>query len=147
MKKYLSIALTMLMLHAFSHSPLASGTPKEKAKNAMRASQVKSGVVSLGTGTSSRVRVVLYDKSRYDGYITEITEGYFVVADAKTGATAPIAYPEVKGIKGKNLSTGAKIGIGVAIGAAVAVIIAVLASDDDDEDRFGDPRCVTTPCP
>ncbi|HEY0006475.1 MAG TPA: hypothetical protein VGB17_16960 [Pyrinomonadaceae bacterium] len=145
MKKYLSIALSMLMLHAISYAPLASETPKEKAKKAMLVSQVKAGVSSLGTGTSSRVRVLLYDKTRYDGYITEIAEDHFVVKDAKTGATAPIAYPEVKGIKGNNLSTGAKIGIGVAIAAAVGIVAALVANGDDE--RSGDPRCVTTPCP
>lgn len=135
------------MLHAFSYAPLASETPKEKAKKAMLASQVKAGIVSMGTGTSSRVRVVLYDKTKYDGYITEIAEDHFVIADAKTSATAPIAYPEVKGIKGNNFSTGAKIGIGVAIAATVGIIIAIIANGDDDEERSGDPRCITSPCP
>jgi hypothetical protein len=93
------------------------------------------------------VRVVLYDKTKYHGYITEITEDGFVVADAKTGRTAPIAYLEVKGIKGNNLSTGAKIGIGLAITAAVVGIIIAIASDDDDEAKSGDPQCVTFPCP
>lgn len=147
MKKYLSIALSVLMLHAFSFAPLASEMPKDKARKAMLASQVKAGIAHLGTGTSSRVRVVLYDKTKYHGYITEIAEDHFVIADAKTGAMAPIAYPEVKGIKGNNLSTGAKIGIGVAIVAAVGIIAAVVASKDDDERPSGQIICVTTPCP
>lgn len=147
MKKYLSIALSVLMLHAFSFAPLASETPRDKAKKAMLASEVKAGVAQLGTGTSARVRVVLYDKTRYHGYITEIAEDHFVVADAKTGATAPIAYPEVKGIKGNNLSTGAKIGIGVAIVAAVGIIAAIIMSKNDDERPNGQIICVTSPCP
>jgi hypothetical protein len=149
MKKYLSAALTVLMLHAFSYAPLAFETPSERAKKAMLASEVKAGVMSLGTGTSSRVRVVLYDKTRYDGYITEIANDHFVVADAKTRATAPIAYPEVKGIKGNNLSTGAKIGIGVAVAAGVGLVIAILASKNNDEKDLGSgpPICVTSPCP
>ncbi|MDQ3649529.1 MAG: hypothetical protein M3458_04465 [Acidobacteriota bacterium] len=148
MKKYLSIALGVLMLHAFSLAPLASETSKDKAKRARLASQVKAGVAYLGTGTSSRVRVVLHDKTKYHGYITEISEDHFVVTDAKTGRTAPIDYPEVKGIKGNNLSSGAKIGIGVAVAAAVVgIIVAIAASGDDDEGRSGEPRCITFPCP
>ena len=146
MKKYLSIALALLMLQSLTYAALGSGTPKDQAKSALLASQIKAGVAYLGAGTSSRVRVVLYDKTKYNGYITEIADDHFIVADAKTGATAPIAYTEVKGIKGNNLSTGAKVAIGVAIAAAVVAIIVALASDDDDL-KFGDPQCVTTPCP
>ena len=147
MKKYLAIALSMMMLHTFSYTTPGIETPGEKAKKALLAAEVKAGIASLGTGTSSRVRVVLYDKTRYHGYITEIAEDFFVVADAKTGATAPIAYPEVKGIKGNNLSTGAKIGIGIAVAAAVAIVVAIIANGDKDDGKSGQIICVTTPCP
>jgi predicted small secreted protein len=148
MKKYISLILSVLMLHAFSHAPLASERAKERAEKALLASQVKAAVASLGTGKSSLVRVVLYDKTKYHGHITEIAEDHFVVADAKTGATAPIAYPEVKGIKGNNLSTGAKIGIGVAIAAAVVIIAVIISSKGSEgESPNGQIICVTSPCP
>ena len=151
MKKLLSLIVSMLILHAASYAPLASETPKEKAKKAQLAAEVKAGVASLGTGTKSRVRVVLTDKTKYHGYITEIADDHFVVADAKTGATAAIAYPEVAGIKGNNFSTGAKIGVGVAIAAAIAVVVAVLAGRDRDRDEAQSPCTRTTqigvPCP
>ena len=146
MKKFLSLALSVLLLHV---SSFADEGPLERARKAQLASEVKAGIAHLGAGKSSVVRVVLYDKTKYHGYIAEITDEGFVLANARTGATAPIAYSEVKGIKGNNLSTGAKIGIGVAIAAAViGIIIAITASDDDDEViRSGDPRCITAPCP
>ena len=149
MKKYLSLALSVLMLHAFSYAPLASETQTQKAKKAMLAAQVKTSVAHLGTGASSVVRVVLYDKTKYYGYISEIAEDHFVLVDAKTGATAPIAYPEVKGIKGNNLSTGAKIGIGVAIAAALGIIIAVAArhSRDENVSPCTGTAQINAPCP
>ena len=148
MKKMLSLALSVLLLHVLSPAGLANESPLERARKAQLASEVKAGIAHLGAGKSSIVRVVLYDKSKYHGYITEITGEGFVVADAKTGATAPIAYPEVKGVKGNNLSTGAKIGIGVSIIAAVVIIAAIVVSrDDDDESQGGQIICVTAPCP
>ena len=147
MKKYLSLMLSVLMLQAFSYAPLASETPRDKVRKAMLASEVKAAVAYLGIGKSSVVRVVLADKTKYHGYITEIAENYFVVADAKTGATAPISYPEVKGIKGNNFSTGAKIGIGVAVVAAVAIIATILSNKDEDEGKGDKIICVTSPCP
>jgi len=150
MKKSLSLVLSVLLLHTFSLASPATDSPLEKSKKALLASKVKAGVAQLGMGKSSVVRVVLYDKTKYHGYIAEIGEDSFVVADAKTGATAPIAYLEVKGVKGSNFSTGAKIGIGVGIAAAIAIIIAVAAKSNDD-DREESP-CTRTaqigvPCP
>lgn len=148
MKKALSLALVALLVHTFSYASFGSTNPIEATKRGMLAAQVKAGIRQIGTGKSSVVRVVLYDKTKYHGYITEIGEEGFVVADAKTGVTAPIDYTEVKGIKGNNFSTGAKIGIGVAIAAAIGIIIAVIANGGDDEEAPFDPRCgIRAPCP
>ena len=148
MKRTFSLLLSLVILHVFSYAPLASETPKEKAKKQMLAAQVKAGITELGTGVSARVRLVLNDKTKYDGYITEIAADHFGVADAKTGATAPIAYDEVKGIKGHNLSTGAKIGIGVAIAAGIGIVIAVLAGrDNNNQSQCTGTTLVGVPCP
>ena len=147
MKRLLSLTLSVVFLHVSSFAGLANEGPLERARKAQLASEVKAAIAYLGTGKSSVVRVVLYDKTRYHGYITEITNDGFVLADAKTGATAPIAFPEVKGIKGNNLSTGAKIGIGVSIVAAVAIIAVIAASGDEDDIPNGQIICVTSPCP
>jgi len=147
MKRGLSLLLSILILHVFSYAPLASETPKEKAKKELLVAQVRAGIAELGTGKSSRVRIVLNDKTKYDGYIFEIADDYFVVADGKTGATAPIAYSEVKGIKGHNLSTGTKIGIGVAIAAAVGITVAVLAGRSDKKASCTQTAQVGVPCP
>ncbi|MGI9067261.1 MAG: hypothetical protein ACR2HX_12780 [Pyrinomonadaceae bacterium] len=42
--------------------------------------------------------------------------------NAKTGEVVTVAYPQVKQVQGNNLSTGAKIAIGVAIIAAILTI-------------------------
>ncbi len=148
-RKLTSFVLIALMTHALSYAAPASDTPAKNSKDALLAAKVKAGVAHLGSGTASRVRVKLHDKSSYHGYITEIAEDHFVVADVKTGAIAPIAYPEVKGIKGNNFSTGAKIGIGVAVAAAVAIVAAIVATkgDDEEEGRCVASRTITTPCP
>ena len=150
MKKSLSLVLGVLLLHAVSLAPRAADTALERSKASLLASQVKAGVMHLGAGKSAVVRVVLHDKTRYHGYITRIGADDFIVADAKTGATAPIQYREVKGIKGNNFSTGAKIGIGIAVAGAIAIIAAVLTRDKDDE--VEQPSCITpaqvgAPCP
>ena len=149
MKKSLSLVLSVLLLHALSFAPVAADTPLERSKASLLASQVKAGIIHLGADKRAVVRVVLHDKTKYHGRVTRIGDDDFVVADAKTGATALIEYREVKGIKGNNFSTGAKIGIGVAVAGAIAIIAAALAGDDDDDDEVQSPCTaqVTTPCP
>ena len=148
MKRHFTFFLSVLILHVFSYAPLASETPKEKAKKEMLIARVRAGIAELGAGKSSRVRIVLEDKTKYDGYIFDIADGHFVIADAKTGVTAPIAYSEVKGIKGHNFSKGAKIGIGVAIAAAVGITVAILATrDNKNTSSCTQTAQVGVPCP
>lgn len=134
MKKTLSLALGLLLLYSFSPGRRsAANALSEKEKKTLISRKVKAEVAHLGAGKSSVVRVVLYDKTKYHGHITEIGEEFFVVADAKTGRTAPIGYPEVKGIKGNNLSTGVKISIGLGVAAASAIVIGVIMGRPREE--------------
>ena len=138
MKKTLSLALGLLLLYSLSPGQRsAANTPSEKEKTTLVAQRVRAEVAYLGAGRSSVVRVVLYDKTKYHGHITEVGEEFFVVADAKTGRTAQIGYSEVKGIKGNNLSKGAKIGIGVGAAAAAAIAVAVIMGRPREEKGSG----------
>lgn len=48
-----------------------------------------------------------------------------MIVDDKTGGTTAVPYPQVKKVKGNNLSTGAKIviGVGIVIGAGVGRLV------------------------
>jgi hypothetical protein len=84
---------------------------------------VKAGIARLGVGRDARITVKLRDKIKLSGYISRAEADFFVVADANTGAATEVPYTDVTQVKGHNLSTGAKIAIGVAIGAGVTVLI------------------------
>ena len=101
---------------------LAYADSKEE-KQARFAEKIKANVLKLGTGESTRVKVKLVDKGKLEGYISDAGTETFIVTDRKTGAAATVAYAQVKSIQGNNLSTGAKIAIGVGIAAAIIFII------------------------
>jgi hypothetical protein len=124
MKKLLTVMVACLVVSAVSVRPVAASSKAEK--EARFAGKVKLGVEKLGSGRDTRVEVKLRDKTRLKGYISEISENEFVVTDLKTGASNKVAYAEVKQIKGNNMSTGAKIAIGIAIGAGVTILILLL---------------------
>ena len=127
-KKFLSLALAVLLVQASGAQVLAASGEKE----ARFAERVKAGVARLGTGPEARVTVRLRDKTKVEGYVSAAEGDHFVVADAKTGATASVPYAQVRSVKGNNLSTKAKVAIGVGVAVAVIVIIAVINASLDD---------------
>ncbi|MBC7901392.1 MAG: hypothetical protein H7070_15215 [Saprospiraceae bacterium] len=117
--KTASLMLAGLLLNMALATPAYAG-PKEK--DARFAEKVKQGIARLGTGESARVEVKLRDKTKLKGFVKEAGSDSFTVADAKTGVETRVAYSNTKQIKGHNLSTGAKIAIGLAILAGVLAI-------------------------
>ncbi len=123
LKKLLSLVLASLLLNMVAVE-FASAAAKEEQQARLTA-KVKDSISRLGVGEAARVEVKLRDKTKLKGYISEAGADSFIVVDAKTGVATTVAYPQVKQVKGNNLSTGAKIAIGVAIGVAIVVLIIV----------------------
>ena len=123
-KKILSLALVAALVVVAG--PAASVRAASKSeKEARFVEKVKQGIAKIGTGTEARVEVKLRDKTKLKGYVAEAGEDGFSVVDAKTGTTTKVAYPQVQKVKGHNLSTGAKIAIGLGVAVAVLVILLV----------------------
>lgn len=101
---------------------LAYADSKEE-KQARYAEKIKANVLKLGTGESARVKVKLRDQGKLEGYISDVNSENFTVTNRKTGETTTVAYPQVKSVQGHNLSTGAKIAIGIGIAATIIFII------------------------
>ena len=120
-KKLTSISLIVLLINLVGVTPAYAVSKEEK--QARFAEKVKANVLKLGTGEATRVKVKLRDKTKVEGYISAVDGESFTVTDMKTGTATTIAYPQVKSVKGNNLSTGAKIAIGVGIAATIIFII------------------------
>ena len=95
----------------------------KEEKQARFAEKVKANVLKLGTGESARVKVKLRDQAKLEGYISDAGAETFTITNRKTGLATTVAYPQVKSVQGNNLSTGAKIAIGVGIAATIIFII------------------------
>jgi ABC-type bacteriocin/lantibiotic exporter with double-glycine peptidase domain len=120
LKKILCLVLVGSTVILTSGRPALAANTKEN--EVALTQKVKAAIAKLGTGPSAQVEITLRDKTKLQGYILKANEEHFIVVHEKTGATTEVAYPEVKKVKGHNLSTGAKVGIGVAI-AVVALIL------------------------
>jgi hypothetical protein len=120
-KKSFAIILACLLVQMLSVQPATAKSKEEK--QAQLTQKVKIEISKLGVGRDARVEVKLQDRTKLAGYISETKDDSFILTDPKTGAATPVAYADVTQIKGHNLSTGAKVAIGVAIGVAVVVIV------------------------
>jgi hypothetical protein len=126
-KRLISLTLALLLAHVGA----AAVSAKTKAeKDVELAGKVRQAVRSLGTGEQARVNVKLRDGSKLEGYVAGAGDSSFTVVSAKTGVARVVAYPQVGQVKGNNLSTGAKIAIGVGVVVAVIAIL-WLAADKD----------------
>jgi hypothetical protein len=128
LKRIASVVLSTLLLQAAA-VPAFSKTNAEK--EARRAEKVRAQIAKLGTGKDALVRIELRDKTKLEGYVSEAGAESFVVTD-KAGVATTVAYPQVGKARGHNLSTGAKIGIGVGIAVGIFLLILWwdLAHDD-----------------
>jgi hypothetical protein len=112
-KKVLSFVLVGFLFSVAGVRPAYAGSKEEKQTSF--AAKVKEGISKLGTGAEARIEVKLLDKTKLKGYVIEADEDSFVIVDEKTNATSRVTYAQVKQVKGNNLSTAAKIAIGVGV--------------------------------
>ena len=119
LKKICSVALAALLLQAAAAPALAKTNAEKEAK---RVEKVRTQIAKLGTGKDAVIRVELRDKTRLEGYVSEIGAESFIVTN-KAGMATTVAYPQVGKVKGNNLSTGTKIAIGIGVAAAIVLLI------------------------
>jgi hypothetical protein len=123
---------SFLILAILVISSLPVAAQSTQSEKDAKAAKVKEKILKIGSGNDTKVKVKLYSGTGYEGNLTRSGETDFDVTD-KAGAVHSIKYADVKGIGGKNLSTGAKIGIGIGIGAAATLaFLLILVSTLDD---------------
>jgi hypothetical protein len=123
-KAVLSLALASVVTLCLVAEPAYAESKADKQVRLVE--KIKAGVNQLGTGEQARIEVNLTDKTKLKGYISEATDDHFVVVDSKTGAATHVTYGQVRQVKGNNLSTGAKIAIGLGILAGVLAFLLIL---------------------
>ena len=121
LRKLVTLMLVVFVMN-LAGVRLAYADSREE-KQARFAEKIKANVLKLGTGESTRVKVKLRDQAKLEGYISEAGADTFTVIDRKTGVATTVGYPQVKSVQGNNLSTGAKIAIGVGIAATIVFLI------------------------
>lgn len=125
LRKSLATTIAVVLLHTLLYVQPASASSKAE-KAARLAAQVKEKLSNFGVGKSAHVAIKLRSKAMLGGYVESTGEESFVLTNLKTGDSTTVAYTDVTQVRAHNLSTGAKIAIGIAIGvAAVLIVLAI----------------------
>jgi type II secretory pathway pseudopilin PulG len=124
MQRLLSTVLvtTLLLLATPTVSRATSKAEREAAKRARRVDRLKQDLARLGTGPDARIEVRTHDAKTIKGYVSTLGDSSFVVIDASSTQTQ-VPYGDVTKVKGHNLATGWKIGIGAGIAFAILLIL------------------------
>jgi hypothetical protein len=120
-----SFLFTAVVLGSVLVALPASGVAQQDAKRAERTAKVKAGIQKIGSGSKAVVKIRLYDKTEYRGNISRVGDQDFEITTG-VGQTHVVNFSDVKSVGGKNLSTGAKIGIGIGIGAGATILTLLL---------------------
>jgi len=91
----------------------------------MDAATAKQKVVARGIGQG--VKLVRRDGTEVKGDIVAVGADAVDVRVKGTASPVSVAFADVSAVKGKGLSTGAKVGIGVGVGVVVVVAIVAIA--------------------
>jgi hypothetical protein len=126
-KKLLCTTLVLLLINVAGLRTIHASSTEEK--QARFVETVRENILKLGTGPDASIEVKLRDNTKVKGYILAAGDESFLVVNAKTRATETIPYPQVKHVKGHNLSSGAKIAIGVGIAVGVFTILVLIFKD------------------
>lgn len=118
---------------------LAQSSEAQISKEARRAQKIKNTVFKSSVGPGNDIEVKLKDKTKISGYLSEVTDDYFVVTDARSGARSKLEYGQVEkvhvwllehdGLKRNFKSTGrvvrnAAIGFGIFVVALGVICMA-----------------------
>lgn len=113
--------LSALFLSLIGTPSVSAKTKEEKA--AELAAKVKREIAKLGTGSDAHIEVKLRDKTKLKGYVSQIGDNSFAITNPETGTETNVPYPTVTQANGRNMSTGAKVAIGVAIGVGLTFLV------------------------
>lgn len=125
MKNRLKVLPLSLMLVLVPLARIVSAQPQ--AGDAEKAAKVKSDIAKRLADKKTNVKIKLRNGEEVKGRIDQADDNLFTVTQDKTAKKVEIAYSEVAAVKGRGLSTAAKIGIIAAIAVGVLAIAVVVA--------------------
>jgi hypothetical protein len=122
-KTTIAVVLVLVLLPLACAEPAFAGG--KEAKQVELARRAKEGLTKLGTGPEARVKLTLRDKTKLEGYVSQVTDTHVVVTDA-AGTATMVPFPDVAQVHGNNLRTRWKVVIAAAIVTGIIITLYIV---------------------
>jgi hypothetical protein len=122
-KQLATLALAGLLV--ITLTPVAARARAQAEKEARQTLKVRAKIIKLGTGKRARVEVKLKDNRRLNGYVSEIAEDHFSVANAKTGTVTTVPFDQVERVTSKERSWMYAMALGVGTVVTLMIVTAI----------------------
>ena len=109
----------------------------EQSKLAEQTAKIKTEISKRVAGHKTKVKLKLRSGAEMKGRLNQAGNDDFIFTNEKGGQQVTITYADVERVKGRGLSTGAKIGIIAAVAVTAVVIAGVLSFRNFDPFRGG----------
>ncbi len=118
--KVIAVVLVLLFVHgdiAAQTSPPSPVQTPAKMQQVLRKAQEKNKAVKITLAKK------IDKQSKLSGKASEISDTGFIVTDQKTGKVTKLDYQDVREVRQKGMSKGAKIALVVLAGVVIAAVI------------------------
>jgi hypothetical protein len=124
-KKLASITISCLALQIGLHTNAFCGIANEIESRTVEVDKIKAQISEISTKPNHQVEVVLTDKRKLKGVITETSDNSFIIRNKKNLESLSVQYSQVQKVKAQQLSTKATVIIGIALIVGIVVVAAV----------------------
>lgn len=126
--KFICLLLIFVVLHSLFPADIrATSFPAQE-----QSTEKKKAVVQKALQKHKTINVVLKDKRKVSGKVTEQTSDGFTITDSKTGQSVPLGFSDVESVKqkgGLHPAVKVAIAVGIVLGALVAIVYATGIGD------------------
>ena len=135
---FLGFVLFLVPLGRMTRAGQAKATDQSKlAEQNGQTAKIKTEISKRVADDKTRVKIKLRSGAEMQGRLNQAGDDDFTFTDEKGGQQMTVAYADVARVKGRALSSGAKIGIIAAVVAAAAVVVVAVGARNFDPFKNG----------
>ncbi len=118
-----SLILAAVLLQTLFPAPALAQDQQPQRQTASEMKRVVEKAAAKGKAVKVRLRNKTDKGNKLSGKPSDISDLGFVLTDQKTGATQKLAYEDLRDVRQKGMSKGAKIALGVVAGIVLAAVV------------------------
>ncbi len=122
----ISKMISVILVAALPYGSLAAQTSSNPSQGVAQMQHVLHKAQEKNKAVSVTLSKKIDNHTKVIGKVSEVTDTGFTLTEQRTGSPMRLAYDDVRQVKQKGMSKGAKIAMGVGIGAAAFLAVGII---------------------